>query len=418
MFFYLYTGEGHFLLDTLADIPITVFPIHIQIVVNKRTPSTKLGFLFSSAKGKHLSIEEAQYDCVLHNISHYFGSSQVLHDVSLSIHKGEFFGILGPSGSGKTTTMRIIGGFTIPDHGEVYLQNELMGRRPAYRRNTTMVFQHLALFPHMTVFTNLAYGLKIRKLPAKEIKARVTAALEGVHLEGLGERYPKQLSGGQQQRVALARALILEPGVVLFDEPLGSLDLKLRREMQIEIKSIQRRLGTTFIYVTHDQQEALNMCDRIAIMNQGRIEQVGTAEEIYERPRTRFIADFIGDTNFLDGKVCAHAGNASTIKANGLVFHAKKEDRFEVDETVALCIRPERIMVGESAGGCDTWHPAHIINLIYSGPMRRCIVELPNGLRLKADLDAKATADFRVGDETQIGWLIKDAALLTEKTTH
>jgi len=365
-----------------------------------------------------VTLEETQYDCMLRSISHYFGPNQVLHDVSLSIHKGEFFGILGPSGSGKTTTMRIIGGFIIPDAGEVYLQNELMGRRPAYRRNTTMVFQHLALFPHMTVFTNLAYGLKIRKLPAKEIKTRVAGALEVVHLKGLGKRYPKQLSGGQQQRVALARALILEPSVVLFDEPLGSLDLKLRRDMQIEIKNIQRRLGTTFIYVTHDQQEALNMCDRIAIMNEGKIEQIGTAEEIYERPRTRFIADFIGDTNFLDGKVCAHKGNTSTIEANGLVFHAKDESRFEVGEAVTLCTRPERILIGESASECDTLHPAHIVNLIYSGPIRRCIVALPNGVQLKADLDAKATADFRVGDETQIGWLVKDASLLASKTTR
>ncbi len=369
-------------------------------------------------KGKHVALEDIQYDCVLREVSHYFGRNQVLHDVSLSIHKGEFFGILGPSGSGKTTTMRIIGGFIIPAVGEVYLQNVLMGRRPAYRRNTTMVFQHLALFPHMTVFTNLAYGLKIRRLPTKEIGARVAGALEVVHLEGLGERYPKQLSGGQQQRVALARALILEPSVVLFDEPLGSLDLKLRREMQIEIKNIQRRLGTTFVYVTHDQQEALNMCDRIAIINEGKIEQVGSAEEIYERPRTRFIADFIGDTNFLDGKVRTREGRASTIEASGLVFHAKAESRFEVGEAAALCIRPERIMIGESAGECDTLHPAHIINLIYSGSVRRCIVALPNSVQLKADLDAKATADFRVGDETRIGWFVKDAALLAAKTAR
>ena len=359
-----------------------------------------------------MAIKATPYDCVLHNISHYFGPNQVLHDVSFSIQKGEFFGILGPSGSGKTTTMRIIGGFTIPDAGEVYLQNELMGRRPAYRRNTTMVFQHLALFPHMTVFANLAYGLKLRKAPANEIKAKVANALEVVHLEGLGKRYPKQLSGGQQQRVALARALILEPGVVLFDEPLGSLDLKLRREMQIEIKNIQRRLGTTFIYVTHDQQEALNMCDRIAIMNQGKIEQIGTAEEIYEHPRTRFVADFIGDTNFLNGNVWSHEGTASTIKVDELVFHAKRTDRFDMGEAATLCIRPERILLGEHAAGCDTQHPAHIINLIYSGPMRRCIVELPNGLQLKADLDARSTTDFRVGHETRIGWFVKDAALL------
>ena len=372
-------------------------------------------FGFVPQKESMVATEKIQYDCVLRNVSHYFGSNQVLHDVSLSIHKGELFGILGPSGSGKTTTMRIIGGFIIPDHGEVYLQNELMGHRPAYRRNTTMVFQHLALFPHMTVFNNLAYGLKIRKTPANEIKARVANALDAVHLENLGKRYPKQLSGGQQQRVALARALILEPGVVLFDEPLGSLDLKLRREMQIEIKNIQRRLGTTFIYVTHDQQEALNLCDRIAIMDKGRIEQIGSAEEIYEQPQTRFIADFIGDTNFLDGKVRALKENASIVDANGLVFHAKNENRFEIGKAVILCIRPERILLGESAGKCDTLHPAHIINLIYSGPMRRCIVELPNRARLKADLDAKDSADFRVGDKTQIGWFVKDARLLPAK---
>ena len=365
-----------------------------------------------------MAIEDIQYDCVVQDISHHLGNNQVLHDVSFSVQKGEFFGILGPSGSGKTTTMRIIGGFIIPDAGEVYLQNERMGRRPAFRRNTTMVFQNLALFPHMTVSANVAYGLKIRKMPAKEIKARVRDSLEVVHLEGLEDRYPKQLSGGQQQRVALARALILEPSVVLFDEPLGALDLKLRREMQIEIKNIQQRLGTTFIYVTHDQYEALNMCDRIAIMNAGRIEQIGTAEEIYEQPRSRFIADFIGDANFLDGKVRMYQANISTIEVNGLVFHAQDEGRFKVGDAVVLCIRPERIMIDEGADECDTQQAAHIINVIYSGPVRRCIVELPNSVRLKVDLDAKATAGFRIGDKIQIGWFAKDAALLVAENTH
>lgn len=365
-------------------------------------------------EGKDVAIGEGGYDVVLRNISHFFGRNQVLREVSLSVRRREFFGILGPSGSGKTTTMRIIGGFIIPTAGEVLLQNEPMGRRPAYRRNTTMVFQHLALFPHMTVFDNLGYGLKLRRVSKAEIEARVARALGVVHLVGLEERYPKHLSGGQQQRVALARALIVEPSVVLFDEPLGSLDLKLRREMQIEIKNIQRRLGTTFIYVTHDQQEALNMCDRIAIMNEGKIEQVGTAEAIYERPRTRFVADFIGDTNFLDGWVVAKDNMTATIESNGLSFRAGGAGEFHVGGPVALCIRPERIMIGESARGCDTLHPARIIDLIYSGAMRRCMVELSNKVRLKADLDAKATADFRVGDETSVGWYAKDGALLAE----
>lgn len=351
-------------------------------------------------------------DVVLRGISHFFGRNQVLSNVSLVIRRGEFFGILGPSGSGKTTTMRIIGGFIIPTMGEVYLQNELMGRRPAYRRNTTMVFQHLALFPHMTVFDNLAYGLKVRRVSRNETKARVNGVLEVVHLEGFEDRYPKQLSGGQQQRVALARALIVEPSVVLFDEPLGSLDLKLRREMQIEIKNIQRRLGTTFLYVTHDQQEALNMCDRIAIMNEGKIEQIGSAEEIYERPQTRFVADFIGDTNFFAGKIVEKDGEIATIESEGLSFKAEDSDQFRVGEVVALCIRPERVLMGESAKKCDTVHHARITDMVYSGAVRRCMIQLSNSARLKADLDAKATADFRVGDETRVGWYARDGALL------
>jgi spermidine/putrescine transport system ATP-binding protein len=359
---------------------------------------------------------EGEHDVVLSGITHYFGSNRVLDNVSLSIRKGEFFGILGPSGSGKTTTMRIIGGFIIPAAGDVYLQNELMGRKPAYSRNTTMVFQHLALFPHMNVFNNLAYGLKIRRVARDEIQARVKKVLGVVHLEGFEDRYPKKLSGGQQQRVALARALIVEPSVVLFDEPLGSLDLKLRREMQIEIKNIQRRLGTTFIYVTHDQQEALNMCDRIAILNEGRIEQIGTAEEIYERPRTRFVADFIGDINFLDGMIVALDGNTVTVDSHGISLKAEARGELQTGNSVALCIRPERIMIGKNAESCHTSHPARIMNMIYSGAVRRCIVRLPNDALIKVDLDAKSTAGVSVGDETKVGWYRGDEVLLAEGT--
>ena len=359
-----------------------------------------------------VKIESSEHDVVLRGVSHFFGRNQVLSNVSLLIKRGEFFGILGPSGSGKTTTMRIIGGFIIPTTGEVYLQNELMGRRPAYCRNTTMVFQHLALFPHMKVYDNLAYGLKVRRVSRDEIKTRVNKVLEVVHLEGFEDRYPKQLSGGQQQRIALARALIVEPSVVLFDEPLGSLDLKLRREMQIEIKNIQRRLGTTFIYVTHDQQEAINMCDRIAILNEGKIVQIGTAEEIYEQPRTRFVANFIGDINFLEGKIVAKDDSTATVESRGLTFKAGDREQFHIGDPVVLCIRPERILLGESAKGCDTLYTARIIDMIYSGPARRCIVQLPNRIRFKADLDAKATVDFRIGDETRVGWYAGDGALL------
>jgi ABC-type Fe3+/spermidine/putrescine transport system ATPase subunit len=354
------------------------------------------------------------HDVLLHKVSHFFGRNHVLKDVSLTIRKGEFFGILGPSGSGKTTAMRIIGGFIFPTSGEVYLQNEPMGRRPAYLRNTTMVFQHLALFPHMKVFDNLAYGLKIRRVSRGKIKDRVSDVLEVVHLKGFEYRYPKQLSGGQQQRVALARALILEPAVVLFDEPLGSLDLKLRREMQIEIKNIQRRLGTTFIYVTHDQQEALNMCDRIAIMNDGKIEQVGTAQEIYERPETLFVANFIGDANFLRGKVIETRDNIATVESDGLHFLADNREHFQGGESVVLCVRPERVLIGENTMVCDTKHRAKITDLIYFGAIRRCMAQLPNRINLKADLDTKVTANLHVGDNTTVGWHTRDGTLLSE----
>lgn len=357
--------------------------------------------------------EQAQHDVEVRGVSHAYGRTRVLTDVSLCIRRGEFFGILGPSGSGKSTTLRIIGGFVIPTAGEVYIQGELMGTKPPYRRNTTMVFQHLALFPHKNVFDNLAYGLKLRRVAKQEIKDRVARALETVQLSGLEQRYPKQLSGGQQQRVALARALILEPGVVLFDEPLGSLDLKLRREMQIEVKNLQHRLGTTFVYVTHDQQEALTMCDRIAIMDEGRIEQIGTAQEIYERPASRFVADFVGDTNFLDGKVAAKDGTVAVVESRGLSIAVVDEARFAVGDDVTLSIRPERIQVGADAEGCDVQFVARIVDIIYTGATSRVLATLPNDMPLKADCDARVTAALRTGESASIGWHSEDAYAVT-----
>jgi spermidine/putrescine transport system ATP-binding protein len=355
----------------------------------------------------------AGYDVVLHDVNHFYGRNHVLCDVSLSIRQGEFFGILGPSGSGKTTTLRTIGGFVIPTSGDVYIQGELMGLKPPYRRNTAMVFQHLALFPHMTVFDNLAYGLKLRHMPKSEIEPKIAGVLEVVHLTGMEKRHPKQLSGGQQQRVALARALILEPAVVLFDEPLGSLDLKLRREMEIEVKNIQRRLGKTFVYVTHDQQEALTMCDRIAIMDYGKVVQIGSAEEIYERPASRFVADFIGDTNLLDGQVLAKDGLTATVECAGLQFCATDGEWFQVGDAVAVSIRPERLVIGARAGGCGQSFSARLWEMIYTGATRRCVLQLPSGARLKLDTDAKDTAELRVGDEVLVGWEAQDAYVLS-----
>jgi putative spermidine/putrescine transport system ATP-binding protein len=237
------------------------------------------------------------------NVSRHFGEVRAVDNVSMEIHDGEFFSMLGPSGSGKTTCLRLIAGFERPTSGRILLYGQDVSALPPYERPVNTVFQDYALFPHMTVAENIAYGLMIRKVPLNERKRRVEEMLELVRLPGLGDRKPSQLSGGQRQRVALARALINHPKVLLLDEPLGALDLKLRQQMQIELKAIQQRVGITFIFVTHDQEEALTMSDRIAVFNQGKIEQIGTPAEIYEHPATPFVAGFVGVSNLLGGEL-------------------------------------------------------------------------------------------------------------------
>src|SRR5437016_7550760 len=236
----------------------------------------------------------------LEGVSKGFGTVAAVNDVTLSIGEGELFSLLGPSGCGKTTTLRMIAGFEVPDEGRIVLQGRDVTTVPANRRPVNMVFQQYALFPHMSIYDNVAFGLKLKRVPGAELRTRVLEMLRVVALEGLEQRRPRQLSGGQQQRVALARALVNRPAALLLDEPLGALDVKLRKHMQLELKRIQHELGTTFVYVTHDQEEALAMSDRIAVMNAGRVEQVGGPREIYERPATAFVADFIGSLNALD----------------------------------------------------------------------------------------------------------------------
>ena len=357
-------------------------------------------------------IGQDRYDVELRNVTHFYGRTKVLDEVSLKVKKGEFFGLLGPSGAGKTTLLRIMGGFVFPSRGSVHIQNERMGHRPPYQRNTTMVFQHLALFPHMNVLDNVAYGLKLRRRPQKEIARRVAEVLALVKLTGFEERHPKQLSGGQQQRVALARAIVLEPSVVLLDEPLGSLDLKLRREMEVELKGLQRALGTTFIYVTHDQEEALTMSDRIGVINEGRLAQVGTVDEIYERPRTRFVADFIGDTNLIEGKVVSIQDQVATLRAAALIFVVEARGDFREGDLACLSVRPERVRLGEAAQACPVHCRGIVQDIIYTGAKRRYVVRLENAQTLKADVVAGAGTTFTVGDEVAIGWRGQDAYLL------
>jgi spermidine/putrescine transport system ATP-binding protein len=274
----------------------------------------------------------------LSGVTKRFGEVTAVDDVNLEIQDGEFFSLLGPSGCGKTTTLRMIAGLEFPTEGSVRIYDEEMGLRPPNKRPVNTVFQSYALFPHMTIFQNVAFGLQMQKVAKSEIADRVGGAIDLVRLGGMEKRKPTQLSGGQQQRVALARALVNQPRVLLLDEPLGALDLKLRQAMQVELKDLQERVGITFVYVTHDQEEALTMSDRIGVMHEGRLLQVGTPDEIYEHPRTRFVADFIGETNFVEVTV---AGDGQVRLPGGAMVRALAHST--VGTTAMLTLRPEKL---------------------------------------------------------------------------
>ncbi|NJE85788.1 ABC transporter ATP-binding protein [Thermococcus sp. CX2] len=277
----------------------------------------------------------------LENIVKTFGDTVALKGINLDIKHGELFTLLGPSGCGKSTTLRIIAGLDFPDSGTIWFDDQDVTYMSSSERGAVLVFQNYALWPHMTVFDNVAYGLKIKKLPKDEIERKVKWALELVKLSGFEDRYPTQLSGGQQQRVAIARALVVEPKILLLDEPLSNLDAKLRLEMRSEIRRIQRELGITVLYVTHDQEEAMAISDRIAVMNVGTVEQVGTPKEIYESPRTEFVASFMGKTNVIPAKVVERNGDRVTVEFEGIrldgLYYTEKSDK------VVIVIRPERI---------------------------------------------------------------------------
>ncbi len=275
-------------------------------------------------------------------------------DTDLEIEPGTFVTLLGPSGCGKTTTLRMIAGFESPDEGEIYLGGEPINELTPNKRDTAMVFQSYALLPHYNVFDNVAYGLKIRKMPKEEIRQKVTEILKLVELEGMEERMTNQLSGGQQQRVALARALVLEPGVLLFDEPLSNLDAKLRVTMRTEIRKIQQKVGITAIYVTHDQSEAMSISDKIIIMSQGRVEQIGTPREIYYHPNSKFVADFIGEANFLDADVISREGEMARIEVAGQQMTVKDYSKDQTGGKAVLVLRPEAVKLSDSGHlGCE-----------------------------------------------------------------
>jgi spermidine/putrescine transport system ATP-binding protein len=292
-------------------------------------------------------------DVRLERVTKTFGEALAVDDLSLDIAEGEFFSMLGPSGCGKTTTLRMIGGFEEPSRGTVYLGGRDVTDQPAYKRDVNTVFQSYALFPHLNVFENVAFGLRRKKVAKTEVTARVDDALRLVEMTGFETRKPGQMSGGQQQRVALARALVNHPKVLLLDEPLGALDLKLRKQMQLELKRIQQEVGITFIYVTHDQEEAMTMSNRLAVMRAGRAEQVGPPEEVYENPQTQFVAAFLGASNLLEGDLKEQANGTSTVLlAGGDFVHLPNERApFGVGESVLVGVRPEKITIRSDGDG-------------------------------------------------------------------
>lgn len=349
------------------------------------------------------------------NVNKIYQENHVVHNLSMEIYEGEFLTMLGPSGCGKTTTLRMIGGFEEPTDGSILIGGERIEDKEPFQRNVNTVFQSYALFPHMNIYQNIAYGLKIDKVPKTEIKERVEEMLKLVQLNGFEKRYPSQLSGGQKQRVAIARALIKRPKVLLLDEPLGALDMKLRKEMQLELKNLQKKLGITFIYVTHDQEEALTMSDRIAVMNQGYLDQLDTPNNIYEKPATRFVADFIGESNIFEATIVKKDSKTAKLgfeMGNGL-SQVDEDIKFESFEMVYASVRPEKVLFSKDE--IEGFSIKGIVKeQIYVGNVIKSIVILANGQPVKIsrmDIDDVP----RIGDIVNIYWNLDDVVIIKSR---
>ena len=352
-----------------------------------------------------------EIDVRLDRVSKLFGDVAAVDDLSLDVEEGEFFSLLGPSGCGKTTTLRMIGGFEDPTYGTIYLGELDVTDLPPYRRDVNTVFQSYALFPHLDVFENVAFGLRRKKVPKDEVDRRVREALALVDLEGFEQRKPPQMSGGQQQRVALARALVNHPKVLLLDEPLGALDLKLRKQMQLELKRIQQEVGITFIYVTHDQEEALTMSNRLAVMRHGRIEQLGGPEEVYEHPATEFVAGFLGASNLLEGELVSMNGTSTVRLATGEVIRANDADLpAAAGPSVRVGVRPEKITI-VSADEEATPGSNHVVGTVrmstYIGVNYQYKVEGPGGHELTVFVQNQGAAGSHpaAGQQVRLEWL-------------
>ena len=359
-------------------------------------------------------------------VSKTFADVKAVDGVSFDIHKGEFFSLLGPSGCGKTTTLRLLAGFEEPDEdgGEVRLMGQVVNQKRPYERRISMVFQNYALFPHLNVERNVSFGLEQRKTPKAEIGQRVQRALEMVRLrpEVFSRRMPSQISGGQRQRVALARALVLEPDILLLDEPLGAIDLKLRKEMQLELKALNKQLGTTFIYVTHDQEEALTMSDRIAVMDNGRVAQLGTPAEIYENPRTAFVAKFIGESNFFEGRVTEHSGGQWVIRRpDGACFRVPSHPSLRSGEEARIAVRPEWMDVwrADAVPPGENALTGTIRDIIYLGETMHVIVTVPGSgdvtVAVRNEGQLIKPLGWKRGEPAAVAWLPEDCQVLEQE---
>ena len=350
----------------------------------------------------------------LRDVTKRFGDVTAVDAVSLTLDHGEFLTFLGPSGSGKTTTLMMVAGLQAPTSGEIFLRGESLVPLPPYRRNIGMVFQHYALFPHMTVAANIAFPLEMRGMPRTEIRRRVDDVLRLVGLPDLGGRSPAQLSGGQQQRVALARAIVFEPPLLLMDEPLGALDRKLREQMQIELSRLHRDLRMTVLYVTHDQEEALTMSDRIAVFRNGRIAQVGTPRDLYERPASRFVADFLGESSFFPGIVRAVANGVAVVETSHGMLRGQHGGRVAADAAAIVAIRPERVALNDGIGGADNVIVGKLEDLVYLGQSCKSVIRLDDGseivaLQQAAVFERQALA---IGETVRASWSSVDCTVL------
>ncbi len=362
--------------------------------------------------------EDRSVAIALAGVSKRFGKVEAVHDVTLAIGEGEFFSLLGPSGCGKTTTLRMIAGFVVPDEGRIVLKGQDVTSVSPNRRPVNMVFQQYALFPHMSIYENIAFGLKVKRVPRSGHRERVQEMLRVVALEGFGRRRTRELSGGQQQRVALARALVNRPAALLLDEPLGALDVKLRKQMQLELKRIQSELGTTFVYVTHDQEEALAMSDRIAVMNGGRVEQVGSPREMYEQPQTAFVADFIGSLNAIELPVGELVGGYALMRlGEGERVVVPVDAGVRSGDSIRVAVRPERVQIGPVDGPASdrgSRLEGTIAEIIYLGMYTQFHVETRAGRVVCHRLADESLAALAQGSRVAVSWDAEHASVLAD----